>query len=331
MPETSTSVLTPLIYLIARNGYYGVTVFFAISGFLITAQTIKKYGALANVSLRTFYLFRVARIAPLLFAILAILTTLSLFNVPRFTVAPDFNVWAVVGSILIFQFNWYYVAGVSQLLPWGPLWSLSIEELFYLFFPIACLTLRKRSFFSAGLLILILQSPFARSDGMSAIFSWLGCADAISIGCLAAVLAHRCKIAPGLLSATVMLFGLCLITFQYFAHPVEDNYVFGPTLIALGAALFLFGNNVHASSRLRLLRPMEYLGRRSYEIYLMHIPLLLTIKSIIGVALPDYVALAVSVILIGAIGELVGTYFTDPLDRTIRSLKTPIVETNKAS
>jgi len=47
------------------NGQFGVQIFFAISGFLITLSILQRWGSLAQIDLRSFYLFRFARIAPL--------------------------------------------------------------------------------------------------------------------------------------------------------------------------------------------------------------------------------------------------------------------------
>jgi peptidoglycan/LPS O-acetylase OafA/YrhL len=66
-----------LVHIVLWNAQLGVQMFFAIAGFLITSITIRRRGSLPRVSLRGFYLFRFARIAPLLFLLLAVLCTLQ--------------------------------------------------------------------------------------------------------------------------------------------------------------------------------------------------------------------------------------------------------------
>jgi len=53
------------VRVVARNGNYGVTMFFVVSGYLITSNAERRWGSLANISARAFYTLRVARILPL--------------------------------------------------------------------------------------------------------------------------------------------------------------------------------------------------------------------------------------------------------------------------
>ena len=70
------------------NGQYGVQIFFAVSGFLITSTTLKRWGPLFEVSLRGFYLMRFARIVPLLLLLLSVLSVLHFEHVKYFVVSP---------------------------------------------------------------------------------------------------------------------------------------------------------------------------------------------------------------------------------------------------
>src|SRR5258708_4908438 len=78
----ATFLSEKFVRAVARNGNYGVTIFFAISGFLITTTALARFGELKNVRLLAFYSFRFARIAPNLALILAVVLPLAVAGVP---------------------------------------------------------------------------------------------------------------------------------------------------------------------------------------------------------------------------------------------------------
>jgi peptidoglycan/LPS O-acetylase OafA/YrhL len=67
------------------NGNYGVTLFFVISGYLITSMSISRWGSLVYIKPKEFYIYRFARIAPSLLLVLAIIVALGCLGVPYFT------------------------------------------------------------------------------------------------------------------------------------------------------------------------------------------------------------------------------------------------------
>lgn len=78
-----------LVHVLVWNAQLGVQMFFTISGSLIASITIRRWGLLPQVSLRGFYLFRFARIAPLLFLLLAVLCTLHFADVQHYVVTAE--------------------------------------------------------------------------------------------------------------------------------------------------------------------------------------------------------------------------------------------------
>ena len=76
-----------LVSSLVWNGQFGVQIFFAVSGFLITATTLRRWGSLSRVSLRGFYLMRFARIVPLLLSLLVVLSLLHFAHVKYFVVS----------------------------------------------------------------------------------------------------------------------------------------------------------------------------------------------------------------------------------------------------
>src|ERR1700743_2951032 len=78
-----------LVSSLVWNGQQGVQIFFAVSGFLITATSLRRWKNLAQISVADFYRMRFARIAPLLLALLAILSVLHLAHVKHFVVSAQ--------------------------------------------------------------------------------------------------------------------------------------------------------------------------------------------------------------------------------------------------
>ena len=74
--------------LIARNGNYGVTMFFVISGFLITQHTLQRSGTLAEIKLKDFYIRRIARIFPCLVLLVVMVTCLGALDLKPFMKCP---------------------------------------------------------------------------------------------------------------------------------------------------------------------------------------------------------------------------------------------------
>jgi peptidoglycan/LPS O-acetylase OafA/YrhL len=100
-----------LLHAIAFNGNFGVTIFFVISGFLITSFSLKRWGSLKAIDMRAFYLCRFARIMPSLILVLVIIVTLGCFDVPFFNHSDDHHqlpasyFFISVASVLTFWQN----------------------------------------------------------------------------------------------------------------------------------------------------------------------------------------------------------------------------------
>jgi peptidoglycan/LPS O-acetylase OafA/YrhL len=130
MPGWPHQLVTSLVW----EGQAGVQIFFAVSGFLITATSIQRWGTLAKVGLRDFYLIRFARIAPLLLTLLGVLSILHLLKVNHYVVSQkDGGLPNALFAALTFRTG--LLEATAGYLPgnWDILWSLSVEELFYLF------------------------------------------------------------------------------------------------------------------------------------------------------------------------------------------------------
>lgn len=121
-------------------GGFGVTVFFFLSGFLITTLMRMEWEKTGTVSLRKFYMRRVLRILPPFYLVLIVATTLAALGVIR--AQPDPR--AVIAQFLHYANYWIVSHGDAGFTPGtGVYWSLAVEEHFYFLFPLLYLALRK--------------------------------------------------------------------------------------------------------------------------------------------------------------------------------------------
>ena len=262
------------------NGQRGVQIFFAISGFLITSTTLRRWGSLQQTSLRGFYLMRFARIAPLLFVLLAFLSALHLAHVHNFVVKPETGglpralLAALTFHINVLEAHRGYLPG-----NWDILWSLSIEEMFYLFFPLAARFLGRGKLFLVLLLAFIVAGPFARTilshgNEVWQEYSYLGGMDAIALGCLTALVVSRHNFSTRALQAfaavgsLLLIFTLCF-TRQTVSVALSEKGL-DMTLIALATCFIIIAAAQSNWKAPRFLSPLLNLGQRSYEIYLTH-------------------------------------------------------------
>jgi peptidoglycan/LPS O-acetylase OafA/YrhL len=318
-----------------RSGYYAVIMFFVISGFLITGTTLRRWGALSKVAIGRFYLLRFARIAPCLAALLVLLAALHLLVVTGFVITST-SLARALFSAATFQLNWLEAA--TGYLPgaWDVLWSLSVEEAFYLAFPLLALAARRAWLFVTALLVLVGLGPFARTvftdNEIWADKSYLAGADAIALGCLAALAAgklRQSRTAPLLcLAAGLSLFLLVFVFRRETAALGLTALGLNVTVLAGGLALLLvaldglrFAPSVAAH---RLTAPLRWFGRNSYEVYLTHMiwvtpaGALFTACGQPPAAAPFW--LLDLLILCGLSGDIVARVLSQPANRAIRAL-----------
>jgi peptidoglycan/LPS O-acetylase OafA/YrhL len=204
----------PFLAALVWNGQFGVQIFFAVSGFLITSTALRRWGTLSNVSLRDFYLLRVARIAPMLLALLAVMTALHYANISPFVVSKENGgIDGTLLAALTLRIN--VLQAHRGWLPanWGILWSLSVEEMFYLFFPLVARFFSRQNLFPSVLLCFVAMGPFARTifargNEIWSEQSYLGGMDAIALGCLTAL--SNAPALPGICRPSTSLLRLAL-------------------------------------------------------------------------------------------------------------------------
>ena len=285
------------------GGYVGVDVFFVISGFLITSLLLNEQVKSGHISITRFYARRVRRILPastlvVLFTVFA--TYLWLGFIAGNEAAEDAKWTALFAANIHFALVGTDYLG-SQLPP-SPLqhmWSLGVEEQFYLVWPALFLVLvvlvrgaRHRNALAAALLLIIgcslAWSVIQTSVNQTwAYFSPLTRAWELGLGALVAMLTPILgRLRPLWIAELLAVSGLAGIAVSAFtltsSTPFPGSAVALPVissglLIAAGCA-----NHRTVVGRALSVRPMQWVGARSYSLYLWHWPLLIIPAQYMG-------------------------------------------------
>jgi peptidoglycan/LPS O-acetylase OafA/YrhL len=322
----------PLVHALTGNGQFGVQIFFAISGFLITSITLKRWGALQNINVRDFYLLRLARIGPLLLALLAVLSALHFAGLQDFVIsARKGGLGRALLAAVTFHIN--VLEAHRGYLPanWDVLWSLSVEEMFYLFFPLAAWLLGRVRLFIPFLFVFVVLGPFARAvfsrdNDIWQDYSYLGGMDAIALGCLTALIVSRVRFSPAVLRALGWT-GLVLVIAMLGFSGVPFLFPLGATgleetLLAVGTCLVIIAAAGTQWKCPAFLRPLRLLGRRSYEVYLTHMFVLFAFLHVFLALnkpmwfVPLYFVFAIVVATL--LGDLVARLYSDRVNAWLR-------------
>lgn len=319
--------------LVARNGNYGVTMFFVISGFLITQHTLERNHSLAQINLKDFYIRRIARIVPCLVLLVAIVTVLGGMGLKPFmnqapngievsyglTVFAAFSFWM---NILIIENGWVnYALGV--------LWSLSVEEVFYLAFPILCIALGRGKGFIVFLLVVIVYAPYFRSlhfaeESGAYLYHYFSSFDGIAMGCLTAFFAQNMHGNIQILKLVIPIVSALMITLYLYA-PIKEVSTWGISVFAVLSAIliFCFAQNPQTESSSIISKALIWIGQRSYEMYLFHLIILGLFKVFYlpKEILPIEKLMLLPIYFIGIfiLSWAIEKYYSTPLNEKIRN------------
>ena len=321
-----------LTYALVWNGQSAVQMFFVISGYLITSTSIRRWKYPAALDARAFYLLRFARIAPLLLLLLLVLSGLHVAQVTNYVVAGKAG---GLGRALLAALTFHigYLEAIKGYLPgnWDILWSLSVEEIFYLLFPLMARILKNRSALVAILLLFVIAGPFARTrlfnpNPVWREYSYLGGMDGIALGCLTAMflsgkhMSRPWKILCAAFGSAILIFslGFSLQGYRWGLGRTGLNF----TVLAIGVCLVIAAASQSGWRTPRILSPLLALGQRSYEIYLTHMFAVLALFAVFihfGKPLRVVPVLFLSCILAsGGLGWLVAWLYAEPLNRFLR-------------
>jgi len=282
-----------------EGGFIGVDIFFVLSGFLITSLLIQEFDCMECINLQYFYMRRVLRLGPSLIFFLVVFCLLSLVALNKEKAIGNF-IDALIS--LVYLSNW---ARAFMLHPpdfLGHTWSLSIEEQFYILWPIILLTLLRITknrwyiVFTAALVALfswLLRIYFAMSDvPTERLYNGLDTrADALMVGCTLGVLISSGLISEdvkGYLSKWLVAIApfsmICLLAFSILSKWQDPRmYYLGFFVIELLTVALVLDILVSKRSiigKVFAMRWLIWVGSISYGLYLWHYPIYRTMLAL---------------------------------------------------
>ena len=261
-----------------KGGFLGVDVFFVLSGFLITALLLGEQGVAGRVRFAAFYRRRALRLLPVIFAFLTahVVFTQYVLHTPAKVERES------IPAAVLFFTNWRAV--YSQLpVAFGHLWSLAVEEQFYIVWPFVMTLLSARA--RLRTVMAVLGSALL---GVALLRAWMWQGDTSNARLLLGTDTHSDGIIAGALLAHlwvrqrvprrgVRLAASCGAVFVLSSTFLLDStspflYLGGFTLIAacVAAVLLAVVDTAWAGVRLLELAPLRAIGRVSYGLYMWH-------------------------------------------------------------
>ena len=310
------------------GGFVGVDVFFVISGFLITGQLVAMAERPGGISLPAFWAGRIRRLLPAASVVLAVCLVAMLFVVPP---AQWQRTVVEVGASALYVQNWALAAGAVDYLGGDDaptlvqhFWSLSVEEQFYLLWPLlllAAVAVRRRGAKAVALsLVLVASLAYAivRWDDPASYFDTGTRAWEFAAGGLLA-LAPAVRM-PRPLAAVASWSGVVLIAIAAVALSGDTPFPGVAALLPVaGAVLFIAAGHgpLWSAGGLAALPPMRFVGDISYSLYLWHWPIIVLAGWIVGDRFGAAPTVAIVLIAVG-LSALTKRFVEDPPRRAGR-------------
>jgi peptidoglycan/LPS O-acetylase OafA/YrhL len=276
--------------ILVGEGYCGVTLFFVLSGFVLTYNYSGGFRRLDFREWADFYVARFARIYPVfLLGFLAILYWMPWSG-------PDAVTWPLALSNLTLTHA--FVPDIRYFCSFNPpSWSISVEMLFYAVFPFAIPLLRSMGAFSrwrALVLALVLNGIWfgvAYWKSSDPLFKWycymfpVGRLFDFGVGiCCGIMFLHRGKakaLARPVATALELGWLALLLVLIVSGPPLPFGIRLGPYYtLPMAAGIYLFASNRGFLSRILCSSPLKVLGEASYAMYLIHWPVMLAVRSV---------------------------------------------------
>ena len=325
------AVLAVIIYHVDVNylpgGFLGVDLFFVLSGYLISSLIIKEYRKTGSLNLYNFYIRRARRLLPAVYFMITVgLVVMVLFNE---VLLRKSHLDAIFGYI--YSSNWWYIFhkldyfdSFGAQSPFKHLWSLAIEEQFYMIFPLLFLLVNRKKKSKDGtyklnknflyvVLGLILVSLIAHIllfdiNNISRIYFGTDTrAFSLLVGVVGAILYPMerlyAKVTPqqNMLYSVVSLVSIAtLITVMIYTSEYNTLLYRGGFLLVaiLGLIVIISSGKQHTlMSRLLSFKPVVFIGKISYSLYLWHFPVLVLTTPVSEIGNPNIIFVILRVVL----------------------------------
>ena len=325
------AVLAVIIYHVDVNylpgGFLGVDLFFVLSGYLISSLIIKEYKKTGSVNLYNFYIRRARRLLPAVYFMITVgLVVMVLFNE---VLLRKSHLDAIFGYI--YSSNWWYIFhkldyfdSFGAQSPFKHLWSLAIEEQFYMIFPLLFLLVNRKKkskdgtyklnknflYVVLGLIIVSLIAHILLFDINNISRIYFGTdtrAFSLLVGVVGAILypmerLHaKVTLQQNMIYSAVSLLSIStLITVMIYTSEYNTwLYRGGFLLVAvLGLIVIISSGKQHTlMSRLLSFKLVVFIGKISYSLYLWHFPVLVLTTPVSEIGNPNIYFVILRVIL----------------------------------
>ena len=323
------AVLAVIIYHIDVNylpgGFLGVDLFFVLSGYLISSLIIKEYKKTGTLNLYNFYMRRARRLLPAVYFMITVcLVFMVLFNG---VLLRKSHLDAVFGYI--YSSNWWYIFhkldyfdSFGAQSPFKHLWSLAIEEQFYMFFPLIFLIFNRRKkeegqssslnknflYIVLGLILISLVTHILLFDINNINRIYFGTdtrAFSLLVGVVGALvypmdkLSSPTNVKESVLYSVVSLTSISTLIAIMFYTSEYNTWLYrgGFLLVAvLGLIIIISSGKQHTFiSKALSFRPIVFIGKISYSLYLWHFPIIVLTTPVSEIGNPNlfYVTLRI--------------------------------------
>jgi peptidoglycan/LPS O-acetylase OafA/YrhL len=326
-----------------QGGFLGVDVFFVLSGFLITTLIVEEYNRSGRIDFKRFYLARARRLLPALLLMLVVVGMLAAF-IYRDS-AASFRADAIAS--LFYVTNWWYIFSDTSYFeaigrpPFlAHLWSLAVEEQFYLLWPaVVWLLLRWRGrgavFYvaiagalasTAWMAFLAITNGYPQeADPSRAYFGSDSHIMGLLLGAALAMvwrpgrLSTRLTVGAQAVITTIGIVALLTVIWFFWAVGEYSNFIYRGGFLVLSAVVcLLIAAASHPGApfgRMLGAQPMRYIGQRSYGLYLYHWPIYVITRPDLDIPLDGPALLGLRLGLTFLVAELSYRYVEIPIRR----------------